>query len=383
MEAEAGASPAALEAVRRIAGSPYGPLFFGVLGDMLAARDGSEASPELARPVRAADQTLRYIGENATRMDLFATMRLIEAVFPDRPRLGTAQRAREEPVRFGQEVSMAFALSSISQLEPAEDDHAPRLMQYVLGLFGPNGAMPTHLTDYVYERSRHHRDTAFARFADVFHHRALTLFYRAWALSQPTIGLDRPSQDAFSSAIAALCGLGMPSLRGRDGVPDHVKLSNAGHLVRNVRNAEGLKALLVNYFGVEIRVLCWMGHWMRIPADQQTRLGMRGAFVVLGVETTLGETVWDAQTAFRIVVGPLNHKRYLDFLPIGESLKRLMALVRLYAGEEYRFDVQLVLKNDEVPYSWLGNDVRLGWTSWLGVRLESSDATDYIARGLR
>lgn len=379
MAGETGTTPAALEAVRRIAASPYGAMFFSVLGDMLASRDADGQAMALPRPRRIPEESLSYIAEHATEVDLFAVMRLIESAFPDNPRLGTARRAKEEAIRFGQKVSLAFAPSPVAELEPAGENHAPRLLQYAIGLFGPNGPLPTHLTDYVYERSRHHHDDTFARFADVFHHRMLTLFYRAWALSQPTVGLDRPDQDRFSNYVAALCGLGLPALRNRDSVPDHVKLAHSGLFVRHMREPEGLAAMLGNYFGVGVKVLCWMGYWMRIPADQQTRLGVVGGFGALGVETTLGQSVWDVQTAFRIVVGPLTHSRYLDFLPIGESLGRLMALVKLYAGEEYRFDVQLVLKNQEVPLGWLGNDVRLGWTSWLGVRIESTDAMDYVA----
>jgi type VI secretion system protein ImpH len=79
------------------------------------------------------------------------------------------------------------------------------------------------------------------------------------------------------------------------------------------------------------------------------------------------------------VVGPLTHARYLDFLPIGESLVRMISLIKLYVGNDFRFEIQLVLQNKEVPLSWLGNDVRLGWTSWLGVRVTDTDARDYVA----
>lgn len=49
---------------------------------------------------------------------------------------------------------------------------------------------------------------------DVFHHRLLTLFYRAWAEARPEISHDRIDDDYWSARLAALSGRGMPSLRG-------------------------------------------------------------------------------------------------------------------------------------------------------------------------
>ena len=56
--------------------------------------------------------------------------------------------------------------------------------------------------------------------------------------------------------------------------------------------------------------------------------------------------------------------------PLLVAIRSLRGLVRFYAGPELDFDVELVLKKDEVPGSTLGGDggPRLGWTSWLKTR---------------
>ena len=380
MASETGTSPTTLGLIQRIAQSPFGPLFFEVLGEMASARDAEGNKPLLQRPKRSWQEVLSLLTEEAKSIDLFAAMRLIECIRTDLPRLGTSKRKNEDPVKFGQHVSLSYATSTIYEFVPANGNTPPQLLQLAFGLFGPNGPMPNHLTEYVYEREHHHADHTFARFADIFNHRALTLFYRAWANSQPVVGLDRSGQDAFGNYVATICGLGMPALRNRDNVEDTAKFAHAGLFSRQVRNAEGLQALLENYFNVDVQLLSWVGYWMSVPKTQQSRLGQQNGFSLLGISAIAGERVWDVQTAFRIVVGPLTHKRYLDFLPNGESQIKLRSLVKLYAGEEYQFDIQLILQNNEVPLSWLGNDVKLGWTSWLGVRLETSDAYDYLAR---
>jgi type VI secretion system protein ImpH len=379
MEAQTGTASDVLDSFRDLIASPVGAVLLQLVSQRIHARNDTGEMPTLLRSKRTFEEVEQLLAEDASSLNLFAVMRLLDAVSEDVPRLGTARRIREERIRFGQEVTLAFAPGELARYEPGVENTVPRLMQHSFGLFGPNGPLPTHLTEYAFGRLHHNRDETFARFADIFHHRLLTLMYRAWALAQPVVGLDRPGETHFTDQLASLMGLGLSKLRSRDGVPDNFKFAHAGLFARQTRHPEGMAALLENYFRVPIRILTWVGYWLRVPSDQQTSLSESGGFARLGVETSLGESVWDAQTGFRIIVGPLPHKRYLDFLPNGLSLPRLMDLVRLYVGDEYRFDVQLVLQEKEVPFSWLGNDVLLGWTSWLGVRLEPTDANDYIA----
>ena len=61
-------------------------------------------------------------------------------------------------------------------------------------------------------------------------------------------------------------------------------------------------------------------------------------------------------------------KKFNSFLPVGSAYQPLTEMVRLLAGLEFEYDVQLSLKRDEVPFFVLGSDpngARLGWTSWL------------------
>ncbi len=116
----------------------------------------------------------------------------------------------------------------------------PRLYGLFLGLFGPNAPLPLHLTEYAIDRRRNAKDGTLGAFADIFHHRMLSLFYRAWADSQPTVQFDRPDEDRFRLYIGALVGMATPHLDARDALPDQYKRFFAGRLVPQARNAEGL-----------------------------------------------------------------------------------------------------------------------------------------------
>ncbi len=90
----------------------------------------------------------------------------------------------------------------------------------------------------------------------------------------------------------------------------------------------------------------------------------------------LGARVWSRQHKFRVVFGPLGLADYLRLLPGGTSLHRLIPVVRNYAGDALIWDVNLILKAEEVPPLRLGRQGRLGWTTWLVPRRSAADAAD-------
>ena len=318
----------------------------------------------------------RALEERPHDFDFFQSLRRIECLNPDKPRLGRAQRPVDEPVRLGQDVFMNFAPAPIASFGKGEADRAPRLDQRIFGCFGPNGPLTLHLTDFVRERVLHHGDRTFVRFADVFHHRLLELFYRAWASAQPTVNLDRPGEDRFAVFVGSLVGIGSPGTRNRDATGDFVKLFFSGALVRQVRNADGLQSILSGYFQLPVAIEQFVGHWMPLPQGDCTRLGSRTAGAQLGVGAVLGSRVWDRQHKFRVRFGPLTLAQYEAFLPGGKALPRLVALVRQYLCFELEWDAQLVLKRTQVPRTRLGIYGRLGWTTWVGRIRDKHDPDD-------
>ncbi|MFL9900648.1 type VI secretion system baseplate subunit TssG [Paraburkholderia fungorum] len=307
---------------------------------------------------------LRRLEDEAYRFDFFQAVRLLENAYPDKPRVGESMQPRDDAIRFVQEPDLVFHPTTLGAFTPAGEHHAARLAVKFFGLLGPHGPLPTHLTEYVRDRARNASDPTFARFLDVFHHRMVTLFYRAWANAQPAVSLDRPGRDRFSFYVGSLFGLGEATLRERDAVPDFAKLHFAGLLAGPTRPAAGLKLVLARFFNLPVEIEQWVGHWMTLPAGSLSRLGAPDGSAALGVSTLLGARVWDCQHKFRIVIGPLSRADYERFLPGGESLKRLVDWVRNYARDGLDWDLRLVLREADVPRLKLGRHTRLGYTTW-------------------
>ena len=305
------------------------------------------------------------------RFDFFHVLRRVEAHHAGKPRLGTARRPVDEPVRLGQAADMAFAPSSLASVSLQDRSGKPRIEVRFFGLFGPNGPLPLHLTAYARERRLHKGDETFGRFADMFHHRLLLLFYRAWAQAQPVVSMDRPDEDRFADYVGSMIGVGGKAWRGRDAAPDHARLAFAGLLSRQVRNADGLAHLLSGYLGMQVRVEQFVGRWMALPTAERSRIGRRAASrrmstSQLGVSAVLGQAVFDRQHHFRVHIGPLSLSAFEALLPVGSALPALQALLKQYVGLEFGWDLRLELDKPQVPACRPGRYGRLGWTTWLG-----------------
>ncbi len=326
---------------------------------------------EPADSARRAASLLAEIAAAPHRHDFYQALRRIEAAHPDKPRLGTARRPADEPVRLGQAADLSFAPSSLAAVQLQSRLGRPRIEVRFLGLFGPNGPLPLHLTAYARERIIHKGDETFARFADLFHHRLLLLFYRAWSQAQPTVSQDRPHEDRFADYVGSLIGVGGDEWRSRDAAPDHARLAFAGLLSRQVRNADGLAHLLSAFLGRPVRVENFVGRWMALPQAERTRIGRAGArgrqpTARLGSSAVLGGTVFDRQHHFRIHISALALPEFEALLPVGSALPAVQALVRQYVGVELGWDLRLELAEGQRPACRPGRSGRLGWTSWLG-----------------
>jgi type VI secretion system protein ImpH len=321
---------------------------------------------------------LMQLRDEPHRFSLFAAMRLLERAYVDRPRFGESRRASEDPVRLAQPPFLTFVPTEIVGLQSHEEG-LPRLEQYAFGLFGPNGPLPLHFTEVAYERQRQLNDPTFSDFVNFIQHRLISLFYRAWAESDPATCRDRPDSDRFELYLGSLLGLGFEASADRDPVLDQAKLGRAAQFGSQTRSAEGLQDVLASYFELPIEVHSFAPSWLEIPPNCYTRLGHDSENARLGMGTTLGSASWQSQHQFEIVLGPLALVTFEQFLPGTKGLREFAALVRLYTNDEWSWLLRLRLAAQEVPALRVGLGARVGWTSWLGGR--SDVAEDVTIRG--
>lgn len=338
------------------------------------ARAAPEA-PEAPAPTQEALKALLL--EDPTAFEFFQAVRLLERLRPDRAGVGGFAHPAEEVVHFGVPPSIAFPPSDIAALEMPDDGPA-RMSVTFMGLTGPDGVLPHHYTLQVADRVRA-RDRTLRDFLDLFHHRIVSLFYRAWRKLRFTAAYEAERRDRVTEHLLDLVGLGLDPLRHRTVVPDESLLFYTGLLAPQRRSAVGLQQLLSDFFTVPVEVQQFVGGWYPLAESTQCSVGEGAdASGQLGLGAVAGDEIWDPQARVRVRVGPLTRTQYDPFLPGGSAHAALATLVRFYSHDQFDFEIQLVLARDEVPACVLGAEAEapapLGWCTW--VRSAPSFARD-------
>ena len=268
----------------------------------MAFPDGRE-SPDLSRDLARVPY----------RFNFFQAVRLLEHRQRERARGTPPARASRRPGRSrpGDRLlprlpSLSFPAGAISQIrEDVSDAGSDRafppseLIVTFLGLTGPSGVLPRHYTELVIERLRE-RDSSFRDFLDLFHHRLISLFYRAWEKYRLPFGYERSQfddlglePDPFTRGLFCLVGLGTGHLKGRFEVDDEVFLHYSGHFARFPRSALALECLLEDYLELPTRVLQIQGQWLFLDPDDlcvlPNSLHPDGRNNQLGVNLVVGE----------------------------------------------------------------------------------------------
>lgn len=346
--------------------------------------------------------------------DFFQAVRLLEMLDPSREVVGLAGPPAREAVRFRAMPSLNFPPSPVYDLTHPEVTRPPTMTVAFLGLHGPSGVMPRHYTELIYRLDRERKGEerrALREWFDLFNHRMISLFHRAgikyrfWIAYERNHRVGRPvGEDRFRHCLECLAGIGTQGLTSRltvsatgpgtvrprrlAGVDDRSLLFFAGLLAQRKRNASGLAAMLQDYFGVPVQVEQFVGQWLRLEEPSQTTLGIDNCD--LGVNAVAGEKVLDFQGKFRLRLGPLDYRRFTQFMPDRTATPRakglflISHLTRFYVGRELEFDVRVLLKAEAVPECQLQEDLpgpRLGWNTWLVSGQPEHDAEDVCFAG--
>ncbi len=358
-----------------------------------------------AEPGRSLPDVRNTLAQQPHVFDFFQAVRIVqrgieaggEFIASDRPApVGYDSDPAREVARFRATQSVTFAGSDVESVRwdrpigaKTDDDVAGARAQIqvnFLGLTGINGVLPQHYTNLVIAQVRD-GNLALRDFLDLFNHRIISLFYRAWEKYRPAVlvescqSTDCPD-DLFSHALACLIGLGTEHLPNRLAIPQRTLLHYSGHLTQRPPNAVSLRCLLADYLGATVSIVQFQGQWLQLEPEVQTQLSARqarpGPRAQLGQGAVIGEQVWDRQSKFRVRVGPVDYRRFLEFVPGSSVLLALCQLVRTYVGIEFAFDVQLILRRDEVPWCTLGENSQLGWNTWIRNSTFQDDVDDAV-----
>lgn len=320
--------------------------------------------------------------EEAYLFDFFQLLHLLETEAGSPVPLGRGGPFRSEAIRLRPDASLLFPPSDVRRVEaPArirvqrgpDDERAwdwvdipHRITVNFMGLYGTAAPTPIYFTELITSSDveTEAKVPELVDFLDLFNHRVLSLFWRAWLKYRYPYRWQPGAGDEVSNQLLSFIGLGDPQTRQRTGLPASRLLRYLGLLALRTRPPVGLEILLSDHFGVAVQVQERVFRWVAIPPEGHNRIGV--ANTQLGTDLSIGERVPDRAGKIRVSLGPLHFDEYLGFLPGTGRFRELCALIHLWIGERFEFDVELVVRREEVPEMVMGEAsvTRLGWTSW-------------------
>lgn len=276
-------------------------------------------------------------------------------------------------VRFRNRLSLGFPPSQIDNV--SSDDQGIRITPAFMGLLGGQGSLPLHYSERINRHEKSNSDGGPRAFLDIFSHRALSMFYEAWARYRPECMTAADGGDAFMRMLTALSGAQPP---GDDLIDGETLAFYAMQLRGRAVSAPLLAGMYAEYFDVPFAVEQLVGQWQDLPPGDQARLGM--AHVDLGGGVLLGERIYRCDARVRLRIGPLDREAYDRFLPGHSGAVRLAALLALQCGVDMCYEVHLIQRAQDVRGFSLdeANGARLGVDTCLYSQPPGSDREDLM-----
>lgn len=342
----------------------------------------------MATEERHTSALIDRVLNRTNQFDFFQVVRLLELTTTlhsdNADSSSTANLRRNDTILFSSDKSLGFSGQAISSVEWNQRQQRFQITSTPLALIGAKGVLPDYFTTEVSRRDRNN-DRALQALLDLFHQRVQQLLFRT--LGKHQITYDFETQKRFTGADTdTLCHC-LQRLMGLAHTPQQwrgLKLQNlvfyASLFMHGSRSANGMEALIQEYFAAPTTVRQFQGQWLQLSATDQSRISAqpsRSRYARLGVDFTLGTQVWDLRSSCRIVLGPLTRQQFQELLPGETTHLQLGELARLYGGSELEFSLQPKLGQTEMPPWQLGatgNWGRLGWSTWLHSRSGDNNA---------
>jgi type VI secretion system ImpH/TssG family protein len=326
------------------------------------------------RPASDHLSLLRSAVSRAREYNVLALLRQAEARAGDLPRIGRSRMPAQNIVDLAHEPSPNFPAPTVAEIETGGKGRL-RVRSLFLGLTGPMGALPTHLTEYAFYEKRTGEKRPFGRFLDLLTDRMLQFFYRAWADSQPAAQADRPKDDRFAGYVGALSGMGVEARQKPDAALTWAEYLRYAGLLVSRRSAASIQDGLSHALGTPVRITEFVPRWRDIDRKERTRLGGQG-FSQLGIDAVLGARVCVVEDTFRVAVHAKNAKDYESFLPGQPRHRMAREMLDILKPSQLDWELQLELYEGDAPPARLDGKAAVGLMSWLAPKSGSRRRAD-------
>jgi len=311
-------------------------------------------------------------------LDFFQAVHLLENRHADSARIGGPSPPSKEKLFLRPNPSLTFPPADIRKIDLSSEPRKKiEIMVNFMGLYGASAPTPIYLSEMINIGGE--EAAPLVDFLDIFNHRLISLFYRAWLKYRFPYRFEPGARDTLSGFILAFVGLKETRVRLLTELPVQRLLKYVGLLAPQSRPPINLELLLRNYFGgLPMSIREFVHRWVKIPEEQMNSLGASNSS--LGRDLYVGSRVPDRNGKIRVEVGPIGYDEYMDFLPGTRRFHDLCALIRLWSFESFDFDIQIEIRYREIPSLRLNPEstVQLGRNCWVTNPETGLDSNPYV-----
>ncbi|WP_273046642.1 type VI secretion system baseplate subunit TssG [Pseudoalteromonas sp.] len=313
---------------------------------------------------------IKHIISQASQIDFYKAVFIIENQLKkqglEHRHVGYDSNPKQELIKFTSTQKFGYPGNAITKLEETsyeEGLHKVTMQVSFMGLTGCSGALPQFYSELVMQRLRY-KDTTMRDFYDMFNHRLISLYYRAWKKYKPAlnhINKDK-NKDSYTQILGLLSG----------GYNEH-QLHFSGLYSRKIRNASDLKNILTSYLECNVQIKQMVGQWHKLRLQEQTCLASQvlyeGQHARLGVDTVIGKQVWDISSNIEVHISCDDPLKAKLLLPSGSLFKLANKIIKDYVGNTVQFRLVIEANFQDLEATKLSNnDYQLGANSFLSAR---------------
>lgn len=331
---------------------------------------------------RTSHPLVRSLLREGHHFSFFQAVRLLHSLYPEAPRVGEQGPPKEEVLRFTSHLALEFPPGDVNRIETTETTNGTaaryRMSTAFLGLYGVSSPLPSSYTEDLLNQEP---DCLERGFYDLFQHRLLSLFFRAWERYRYTIRFLPSGTDYFSERLGRLTHVHAEQVPESHSIHHLRLLTLSGLLAQEPRSAANLIAALRTILPeLNIWIEQFVARWMDIPGDQQCRLGASHA--TLSSDAHLGDRITDRASTFRVVTEAEDFDLYVRLLPGGDLLARVRELIDLFNTDYLDYQVEVRLSETAHVEPRLGaNSALLGWSTWVGVPATTARCVRILFQG--
>lgn len=267
----------------------------------------------------------------------------------------------DEYFRFTSSLSLDAPDGQIQNLYHDEKKERYHLTIFENGLTGAAGVLPFVYTEWLIERKLRYNDDAPKAFMDMFDHRMYCLSYLAWQKMHLSGDEGRKDKNVLSNVLMSLGGV----------TPHTMSITGLAYTAlysQSVRSLSGLEQLLSSIYQIKVSINPFRGTFEDTQPNEQAVLG--SCQYTLGEGPVIGNVRWVVDSCFDVILGPVEYKKALEFMPGKDYNIFIRQQIKSYIGDTLQFKIYVMVYSSNNDNE-INTNNKLGFNISIGSGIKS------------